>query len=359
MDLAGSPESMGAAHGQTYGEEIRHYTKDRVELVSSGLWSGGPMSQSDVLDIAESCIAKHESFSPSLHQEMLAMADAAGITPAEAIVVGGFTDFVDTVRAAVGGPHPDTVVEDDCTAFIVPDRRASGQGYFGQTWDMHDTATDHVVLLRVKPSEGPSAVVFTTVGCVGQIGMNELGVCVGINNLIGSDGQVGVTWPLVVREMLIQETATDALDILLDAELAGAHNYLIFDAEGIGFNVEGMPSVRPVTPLGDDPLVHTNHTTYEATSAIEADRTHELQVNSRDRLELANELLAEGDIDEQRLMELTREPSTICRRGTEPYHLESSGAAIMRPKSGDFWACWGIPADNEYEHVALVGAGNA
>ena len=35
---------------------------------------------------------------------MMAMASAAGITPAEAVVVGGFTDFVDTVRAATGGP---------------------------------------------------------------------------------------------------------------------------------------------------------------------------------------------------------------------------------------------------------------
>jgi hypothetical protein len=30
---------------------------------------------------------------------MVAMAEAAGISTAEAIIVGGFTDFVDTVRA--------------------------------------------------------------------------------------------------------------------------------------------------------------------------------------------------------------------------------------------------------------------
>ena len=72
--------------------------------------------------------------------------------------------------------HPASVTEDDCTAFVVPDTRADGAGMVGQTWDMHDTATDHVVLARLRPDDGPDALVFTTVGCLGQIGMNEAGV---------------------------------------------------------------------------------------------------------------------------------------------------------------------------------------
>ena len=115
---------------------------------------------------------------------------------------------------------------------------------------MHDTATDHVVLARLRPDDGPDALVFTTVGCLGQIGMNSAGVSVGINNLTGNDGRFGVTWPTVVREMLAQPTAADALDVLLRADLAGAHNYLILDAGGRGYNVEAMPSARPVRGSG-------------------------------------------------------------------------------------------------------------
>ena len=96
---------------------------------------------------------------PHIHrpctEEMCGIAEGAGITLAEAIVVGGFTDFVDTVRAAVGGRHPTGVVEDDCTAFVVPDARADGAGFYAQTWDMHDSATEHVVLLRPAPTTGP------------------------------------------------------------------------------------------------------------------------------------------------------------------------------------------------------------
>ena len=188
LDASGSPAEIGRSHGGAYASEIRKYTEDRIGLVESGLWTGGPMTRGEVLEIAESMLDAHASFDAELHTEMEAMADAAGITLPEAVVVGGFTDFVDTVRAIVGGPTPQTVQEDDCTAVIIPDSRAEGSGFFAQTWDMHDTATKHVLLLRLRPSDAPPAIVFTTTGCMGQIGMNAEGVCVGINNLVGLDG---------------------------------------------------------------------------------------------------------------------------------------------------------------------------
>ncbi len=349
---------MGDAHGRAHAADIRQYARDRVELVAEGLWSGGPLQQGKVLELAEACLPAHETFSPRLHAEMLAMASAAGITPAEAVVVGGFTDFVDTVRAATGGPHPATVTEDDCTACVVPDDRAAGTGMVGQTWDMHDTATAYVVLVRLRPDDGPGALVFTTVGCLGQIGMNSAGVCVGINNLTGNDGRFGVTWPSVVRKMLAQTTAAEALDVLLRADLAGAHNYLILDAEGRGYSVEAMPSARPVQALANEPLVHTNHVTEPAADPFEGERDGELMANSRRRLELAAAMLADthGPLDAERLMEVTREPTAICRWPDAKYRVESSGAVIMRPRTGDFWACWGQPADNEYEHFSLAPA---
>ncbi len=353
LDAAGSPADLGRIHGEAFAEEIQAYANDRVELVASGLWSGGPLDRSEVLAIADSMLPAHEAFDADLFTELLAMADAAGISPAEAVIVGGFTDFVDTVRAVVGGPMPLSVVEDDCTAAIVPDNRAGGAGLFGQTWDMHDTATDHVALLRLRPDDAPDTIVFTTTGCLGQIGMNSEGVCVGINNLVGIDGQRGVAWPSVVRGMLKTSSADDALKVLLDADLAGAHNFLIFDRNGVGHNVEAMPSERAVVSLEDEPIVHTNHTLDPATTAVQAPKDGGLMASSSTRLETARKFLAEGPIDEERLFEMTREPDAICQVAVEPYHIESSGAAVMRPATGDFWACWGRPSDNDYEHVSF------
>ncbi len=178
---------------------------------------------------------------------------------------------LDTARARERAAH-----QDDCTAFVVPDCVAGGAGFVGQTWEMHDSATDHVVLARLHPDASPAALVFTTVGCLGQIGMNEAGVCVGINNLSGTDGRFGVTWSFVVREMLACNSADTALDVLRRADLAGAHNYLILDAGGAGYNVEAMPSLLHKQRLSREPLVHTNHVTDPTTEPFEC----ELEVDS-------------------------------------------------------------------------------
>lgn len=353
LDLSGSPGAIGATHGSTHAGEIRAYTNARVELVMSGLWSGGPLSRGEVLDIAESMLPAHEMFDEGIHDEMLAMASAAGITPAEAVVVGGFTDFVDTVRAVVGGPMPESVIEDDCTAMIIPNSRAPGGGIYGQTWDMHDDATDHVLLLRIHPDDGPASLVFTTTGCVGQIGMNSEGVCVGINNLVGTDGTRGVNWTSVVRSMLKTGSAVEARDLLLCADLAGAHSFLIFDKTGDGYCVEAMPSSRPFVELNDDPIVHTNHTIYPEAVEKQAPKAPGLMDSSASRFDVATDLLVDGDIDVERIFAITRDPDAICQVPVEPYHIESSGAAVMRPSTGDFWACWGQPRSNEYQHVSF------
>ena len=51
----------------------------------------------------------------------------------------------------------------------------------------------------------------------------------------------------------------------------------------------------------------------------------------------------------ERLVELTRDPVAICQRSRPPFYIESSGAAIMRPATGELWAVWGLPSENEYD----------
>ncbi len=352
LDVRGSAEARGVAHGRAYAEEIRRYTEERVALVESGLWSGGPIERDHVLELAAQTLPAHERHSGELYAELCGIATGAGITPAEAVVVGGFTDFVDTVRAVVGGPHPPEVLEDDCTAVIVPDHRADGgAGYYAQTWDMHDAATDHVLLLRITPDDGPPAVVFTTTGCLGQIGMNAEGVCVGINNLTADDGQPGVTWPSVVREVLTTSSAKDGAAAIERAELAGAHNFLVFDGDGEGYNIEAMPTVRPVTELTDEALTHTNHTLDAAAGAVEGERPPDLHQGSIRRLDTARRFLDRDGITAEDLMELTREPGSICQVPSAPYFVETSGATVMRPRTLDFWAAWGPPSHNDFHPV--------
>jgi isopenicillin-N N-acyltransferase-like protein len=73
------------------------------------------------------------------------------------------------------------------------------------------------------------------------MGMNEAGIGVGINNLT-SYGKAGVTWPFVVRKALEQTDLDDAVSAVLDADLAGGHNFLVMGPDGVGVNIEAMPN---------------------------------------------------------------------------------------------------------------------
>lgn len=355
LRLNGTPYQIGLTHGQAYKNEIIRYAKDRVKLVAGGQWSGHILPPEEVIALAEACVPDHAAYAPDLLEELRGMSEATGLSLGELIIVGGFTDFVDTVynQYRRTGEQPIRLPVDDCTAFLVPDETADGAGFFGQTWDMHDTATEFVILLELQPDDGPSSLVFTTTGCLGQIGMNSHGICVGINNLMGADGQIGVTWPFVVRKILQQDSLESALACITEANLAGAHNYLLFDAEGNGVNVEAMSSEVAVTPMGAQPLVHTNHCLLPQTNRVAQVRPPESQASSENRLNLANELLEKRPLSLQDLIALTRDERAICTRAKPPMHIESCGAAIMRPKTAEFWAVWGLPSENEYERFVL------
>ncbi len=343
LEVAGTPEVVGAAHGQRFGADIRGYLEKRRTLSLEGT----DLDAEGVTAIAADMVDAHLAYDDALFDEMAAMAAAAGITPAEAIIVGGYTDFIDTVRAVAHG----TMVEDQCTAVITPDPASGGAGFLAQTWDMHASATPHVFLLDVAVDGAPRALVFTTHGTIGQIGLNEAGIAIGINNLTVSDGRHGVTWPFVVRKALKATTFDAALAAITEAPLAGGHNFLLLDGKGNGASIEATPTKTYVEPLGDDPLVHTNHCVVPETQAVEGARPDDLQENSVKRFADATALLGSGaEHTAESLIDLLRDERSICRHPEPPHDYESSGAVIMRPARGDFWACWGVPSANEFVH---------
>ena len=358
LDVAGTPEDMGAEHGRVARERLRAFAEERVELAGTVVWTGRDLDRAQVLALGERCLAAHRAYAPDLAAEIDAMAEAADLTPAEVLIVNGFTDFVDTVYAVGGGsppgeaPAPEAAM--NCTAFLVPGgRSADGHAMLGQTWDMHETATAHVIVLRGAPAHAPAFVAFTTVGCVGMIGMNEHGLCVGINNLTAGDGDVGVTWPFVVRKALQQRDLDGALRCLTDARLAGAHNYLLLDRHGRGANVEATTTRAVVTPLAHDALVHTNHCLFGETIARERPRDALASASSAERFARGAALLDRDGLTPEDLQAVTRDGEAICYRGAPPRHVATCGAVVMRPATRDFWAVRGLPSDSPYTRVAL------
>jgi isopenicillin-N N-acyltransferase like protein len=357
LDVAGTPAQMGAAHGAAAREALQAFAAERVHLAGQPAWTGRSLGRDEVLALGRASLTMQRAYASDLADELDAMAEAAGLTAAEVAIVNGFTDLVDAAYAVGAGPRVERPVPEeamDCTAFLVPGARAAaGQALFGQTWDMHETAVEHVIVLRGAPRDAPAFVVFTSLGCLGMIGMNEHGVCVGINNLTAGDGAVGVTWPFVVRKVLQQRDFESALRCVTDAPLAGAHNYLVLDAAGRGANVEATTTRTHVVALDDAPLVHTNHCLADATRAVERPREAAAVASSERRLARGLALLDRADLTPVDLQAVTADPEAICYRGAPPRHVATCGAAVMRPATREFWAVRGRPSEGTYVRVPL------
>jgi isopenicillin-N N-acyltransferase like protein len=368
LQVSGAPYELGYIHGKAFAREIGRLTEERLHLSCDPFWTGGQQATLDeVLALGQICLRYHQEFDPGLMEEMQGMADATGIGVNELVIMNGFTDFVDIVANPAVLHHqrsPAVAPGEDfdgggCTAFVIaPSATEDGQGYLGQTWDMHSTATPYVALLDVRPDQGPSLLTFTITGCVGMIGMNEHGVAVGINNLLGADGRPGVHWVYVVRKMLAQRTVDAALAVLRGAHLSGAHNYLLLgpDAGGEvhGYNVEQMATRAHVAPV-EGVYAHANHCLISEMTAIERPRTSVSHASTQARYAQAAAHLgsSSGHITLDSLMALTRlhegDDLSICAHVQPGYDVESSGACIMAPHSRQLWALWGNPCQNEYE----------
>jgi isopenicillin-N N-acyltransferase-like protein len=352
LKISGTPYQMGYQHGSAFREAIHEYTAERVRLCGDPKWSGIPLQTADVLALAEACLPYHQDYAPELMEELQGMADATGLSLAELIITNGFTDFVDLVYTA-NQQKVSTLGVDDCTAFLIPaNATADGHAYFGQTWDMHATAAPYVLMLDGKPDNAPAFMSFTTMGCIGQIGMNTAGITIGINNIMGQ-GQIGVMWPFIVRKALAQTTLEDALACVVEARRAGAHNFLLMDKNGHGYNVEAMADSVHIEKLDTTPIIHTNHCLIDTNRTTERERHPASLESSVHRLERANELLGQQSLDLDALMALTRDEEAICVEDTEPLHVASLGATIMRPQTGEMWAVQGLPRTNEYERFLL------
>ena len=170
----------------------------------------------------------------------------------------------------------------------------------------------------------------------------------------GADGQVGVTWPFVVRKILQQDNIGDALACITEAKLAGAHNYLLFDREGNGFNVEAMSTHYEVEALGERPITHTNHCLIPENLTRSQIKLPESQAHSEDRLAYATAVLDSPDspVTVEQLQQLTRE-FPVCTPPDPVFHVSTCGAVIMRPKTAELWAVWGMPVEGEYERFVV------
>lgn len=222
------PFERGVSHGRALARDIAEIARIRSELAQTqGLFR----SDAELLEVAAMHLPVLEAFDPPLHQELLGIAEGAGLPPARIVVLNHYTDLKDLDPATVLGGAArgaDTTRDDECSAIVASTREGA---ILGQTWDMHGSAAPFVTMLHVPAWEDrPEAWLLSIAGCLGMAGMNAAGVGITINNLKSHDARVGLVWPALVRRVLAERSAEAGRDVVLRAPLGSGHHYLVADA---------------------------------------------------------------------------------------------------------------------------------
>jgi isopenicillin-N N-acyltransferase-like protein len=154
-------------------------------------------------------------------------------------------------------------------------------------------------------------------------------------------GKPGVTWPFVVRKALEQTDLDSAVSVVLDAKLAGGHNFMLMGPDGEAVNIEAMPGERVVTRSSDRPITHANHCLNESTAREEGKRDPVHVEDSDLRQKVGAELAHDAEA-------LFADPR-ISRRAEGTHDVGSCGAVWIEPQERKMRATWGVPGDHPWE----------
>jgi isopenicillin-N N-acyltransferase like protein len=247
--VAGSPFERGRQHGQQAGELIARHLRLLIEALGPAqpAAAGPALRRDELLARAQRFLPAYEAFAPDLVEEIRGVAAGAHISFAEALLLN--------VRGEVRG-----LAEEGCTAFAVGRSLAADDGVLaGQNSDQAAWNEEVMIVLTVRPDDGPAALMCTHAGLIGYHGCNAAGVGQFANAVPATGQRAGMPHYLLKRRLLAQTNVADCLAVLRAATVASPANYVLADRGGDLRDVELTTVGLETLDAEDDLIVHTNH----------------------------------------------------------------------------------------------------
>ena len=262
VSVSGRPIERGRAYGTIARERVhRSAALYGGQLDELGL--SGRARTRLISDFAD----KVEGFEPSYLQEMQGIAEGAGVSLEQVVMINARTEVVAMARVLAGrsdeSDEEEDTTADGCTgAIILPERTADGRLLHGQNWDWRPECVDNAVVLRIYRDDGPDVLTFVEAGGLGRHGMNSAGICIS-GNYLRCDRDYeqpdGVPLALVRRKAMDQEHVALAMRAIATTPKACATNMIVSHKEGWAIDFECAPDEAfPLLPE-DGLIVHANH----------------------------------------------------------------------------------------------------
>jgi isopenicillin-N N-acyltransferase-like protein len=354
LDLSGTPEQIGSAHGEAQRPRIRAYVERfldwltktaAISLTEQSLWSRWAVQ-----------VAANQSVAPGLIEEMRGISRGAGVPFERIFLLNSLLDLNSFRYLGLAGNFA------GCTTFAVVAEAGTGRTLAGQTYDMPAFHQDYLTLLRLRPAQGPRQLIFTFAGIVGAAGLNEAGIALNINYLSPRDVGLGRLHSVVVRQVLAAHHLADALEPAVLPPRAGGAHFLVADRDGNILSLETTARSYAVLYPRGNAIGHTNHYLTGTGKAREYLRPGSIG-SSLARHAALRRYLQEHQhaLTVEKLKELTRShtsyPRSICAHGAEsdqPDRRSRTVAALVQvPAEGSMSIVAGCACENEYHTVTL------
>lgn len=246
LALTGDHYEVGRQHGAARAATLRAFLDDGVARLNHLLDT--PVSAASIGPVLAAYRAEIGGGVPGLAEEIRGLADGAGLTPDEALLL--------QVRREILGYRSTRRPAGDCTTYA---RVSAGHHTtLAQTVDLNGNLDDQTGVLSIRRTGAPRDVLMLSfAGLLGYLGMNSDGLAVGINLVLGGRWRPGVPPYLAVRHVLDHAGSVDeALDVLDGLRLASSRSLMLCDGRTAAWAEAMDGGIRAVR---DTTLVHTNH----------------------------------------------------------------------------------------------------
>jgi isopenicillin-N N-acyltransferase-like protein len=328
LELHGDdPLAWGHQHGETMREKIKEIAEIRMERMCE---MSAFKKTHEVIELSRKHLPVLQNYDIDLFLELRGISEASNISIENLVLVNHFTDMRD-IRPGV---NHDNVIADDGGCSIIYSK--SGQNkILGQTWDIHASAMNYVLLLKYK-----DMILFSITGCLGMTGLSNRGVAIAINNLNSLDARVGILWPALVRRCLNQDDAIQAKDQILAAPLGSGHNYAVADKKSF-FGIETSGTKMKV--VSENPKKHYFHTNHCIDEEMRKTHTIRKESNTLWRLEHLNNNTINQPLDTAEEVFCALEGVSTPPRKDLPHKTATCGAFVMDIEGSKIIASAGVP----------------
>ncbi len=285
---------------------------------------------------------------PELFNEFQGIVDGAQVDFDKLFSYQSFDEFYSYLEA---GNHFKTN-EGNCTTTGVFGRENQAN-FLTHNNDLPSYHEGAVTVLKIKyPNSDLVILQQTFAGQIGQNGVNNYGVAVGINTIIDMPvSNKGIPVSFNIRKILESKNITESLEYLKKVDFGTSMNYLIADRETAIAVETWEDNIEVIDNKKRQYIAHTNHTLQENAPVIyEIEDVNDSSFGyTHARLNLANKILGESanTIDYEGLRELKSSPPILNSNTI-------MGTIISISKQG-FPILWTTPGSpNLFSHVKFT-----